>query len=89
MKTRLSKTKFLHENLPTSLTLSCIITKKPKIVFCGIKVIEGHEKLNAFSVSQDSSNIDYKEDVNTIFDFHQQNLMETAINTTPDICNQM
>ena len=35
-----SRTKFLHKNFPSSLTLSYTITKKPKQKFC-VKVIEG------------------------------------------------
>ena len=34
------------------------------------------------------SNIKYKKDDNTQSNFHQQDQMETVINTTPDICNQ-
>ena len=39
-------------------------------------------------VSQYSSNIEYREDDNTQSDFHQQDQLETVINTTPDICDQ-
>ena len=37
---------------------------------------------------QYSSNIKYKEEDNNKFTFHQQDQMETVINTTPDICDQ-
>ena len=39
-------------------------------------------------MSQDSSSIEYKEDVNTISDLHQKDQMKTVINATPDICDQ-